>query len=814
MADNQLRVAIVADSSELSAGLNAATDQVVASATTMADAQQIATAATKNLAAAQEQLGASAARGSAQAIAIIKEYQAATVAATAQVDAFSGSVAASVAPLEAEAAAATGAAVATNTLGISATRTGGAIIGGLEGRMLSANRTAAAFLSTTLGLGPALMAAFPVIGALALLEVLVDIGREAVKAYDNFISIDSVWDKLTEDVLKMQGQDFINTHSLETAKARLDEVNTSAGNLRETAEQLHKTQMGDFLTQLASGNILAAGAAVAGLAVAHQAAVGTAVQVKQGIALTKEEIEDQHKLNDAQIEARFAGSAGLDQAQQKTAELAKQLAINKEEQSYEHRVDQLMGNKTPANAGDSLRQAQDQAARARAGAALSSQQADLEDKIAKATIEAAHAEDAMLPPAQRITAELQKQLSLNLQAQEASKTGRPESDVAVRRLQDEIALGKANAELSQREDEVITQWFETSQKDQEEAIKRKEEVDKVATEDYKRRHEEQISIERTDTEAIIQKTNEVFTAEEKQIKQQEEIGIISHKVADQRIADAIRVRQATITGALGKEQGLFDPALGLKELQEYTELQNKMDQEARKGAQQREQITMQEALKFVQEWKKATAQFNASFTSAFNEWITHSKTAGQAFGAMFGQMERQLIDFVAVWVLKQAEKWALTELAESGALVRLHILSAASNTAIIQGAAGTAAATAAAAAAAGGPPAMIAAAAAASAVVESVGSAGEMFEAGGIVAGRSGMPVPIQAHAGERVLSAGQTSKFESMVNSSQSSSRNTLNYNPQVTAIGDASFKKMLDSHADHLSGMMKKMVRPEAMA
>jgi hypothetical protein len=48
------------------------------------------------------------------------------------------------------------------------------------------------------------------------------------------------------------------------------------------------------------------------------------------------------------------------------------------------------------------------------------------------------------------------------------------------------------------------------------------------------------------------------------------------------------------------------------------------------------------------------------------------------------------------------------------------------------------------------------------------------FEQGGIVGGSSGSAVPILAHAGERVLSSSQTSKFESMVNSNNSSGGDT----------------------------------------
>ena len=54
----------------------------------------------------------------------------------------------------------------------------------LEGNMMGSTRAAGAFLSTTLGLGPALQAAFPVIGAIALIDVLAQIPKTIGKMQD------------------------------------------------------------------------------------------------------------------------------------------------------------------------------------------------------------------------------------------------------------------------------------------------------------------------------------------------------------------------------------------------------------------------------------------------------------------------------------------------------------------------------------------------------------------------------------------------------------------------------------------------------
>lgn len=75
----------------------------------------------------------------------------------------------------------------------------------------------------------------------------------------------------------------------------------------------------------------------------------------------------------------------------------------------------------------------------------------------------------------------------------------------------------------------------------------------------------------------------------------------------------------------------------------------------------------------------------------------------------------------------------------------------------------------------------------------------EAFEQGGIVGGGRGMAVPILAHAGERVLSAQQTTNFEKLVNQSSTSSTSITNHfhdNSNYSAIDGASVSSMVRSH------------------
>jgi hypothetical protein len=81
---------------------------------------------------------------------------------------------------------------------VSARQAATASIGAVEGRTLGANRAAATFLSTTLGLGPALQAAFPVIGAIALIDVLAQIPKAIERMEDALAG----WDREAQEIFQ------------------------------------------------------------------------------------------------------------------------------------------------------------------------------------------------------------------------------------------------------------------------------------------------------------------------------------------------------------------------------------------------------------------------------------------------------------------------------------------------------------------------------------------------------------------------------------------------------------------------------------
>ena len=232
-----------------------------------------------------------------------------------------------------------------------------------------------------------------------------------------------------------------------------------------------------------------------------------------------------------------------------------------------------------------------------------------------------------------------------------------------------------------------------------------------------------------------------------------------------------------------------------------------MTKEAERAALERERIVQQEATKMEQAYKKAANEFNRDFERAFNEWATKSKTAGQAFGRMLGEMELQVIDFVAKWLLEQAEMWAMHKVMQSLALGQEAAKNTTANTQAIISDAAKGAAGAEAAAAPAGPEAMAAAGGVAQLMIMSNLSTVTMDTGGmmphmGFAFNASGSP--------ERVLSPSQTHNFESLVNNGGSRSavlHQTNNY-------GGAPTKEMHEAQTAHTINRLKSMLRPEAFA
>lgn len=228
MADNLIEVGVRADVSQLKASMADAASTVRSGSAAMKDGFDTAKAAVQGYEEALGALGAAAESGNAQAAAIIDEEGAAAQRAVASLKALAAA--------ERESAAA-------STSAISARQAATSAIGEIEGRTMSANRAAGAFLSTTLGLGPALQAAFPVIGALALLEVLSKVAGSVHKIYDELVNLRSYSDavfkemavdeeaavKISDDYVRSLRQQQVVAAELASGKAGRADAGAEAG---------------------------------------------------------------------------------------------------------------------------------------------------------------------------------------------------------------------------------------------------------------------------------------------------------------------------------------------------------------------------------------------------------------------------------------------------------------------------------------------------------------------------------------------------------------------------------------------------------
>jgi hypothetical protein len=330
--------------------------------------------------------------------------------------------------------------------------------------------------------------------------------------------------------------------------------------------------------------------------------------------------------------------------------------------------------------------------------------------------------------------------------------------------------------------------------------------------------------------------------------------------------------------ALEKEVALLVQA-NSKETGEMKSLQDKLTATVHQGNMERLQDTekslQQETARFTQAYNAITNDLN----SAIDKMITSTQKPAVIFAQMFDHILEQLANFVLKWLEQQALMWAKTELlailgktqqtttattaaaaqtallttasaqqtaiittaqlaqtsaivaaqaaqvtaittgqaAGTAALVAGHALQGASNVASVTGDAAVAAAGAYAATAMipfVGPELAPGVAAATFAAVMAFAPLAA-FEAGGVVGGMSGMPVPIMAHAGERVLSAPQTQNFERMVNSSTSNSRSAhINYSPTISGAFDhASMKQTLATHSEDILSIVRQGINSGAL-
>lgn len=235
MPDNVLSFETKVDLSGLNTGFSQATNTVQTSSQRMAQAMAAASAATNQLASAQQQLGTAAASGSAAAAAVIQQYQQQVTQTQAAVNALASA--------QTTLAASTNTATTAQHAQVSALAATSAEVRLLEGALPI--RAVENFLAKTLNLGPVMQAAFPVFGAIALGEVLFDVGKKAQSLYENFLT------------LKVEGEDL--------AKGLAKSGEEIAASWGRTLSIFHQTGMRDNPIGTLSMDATDAGIAIQGL---------------------------------------------------------------------------------------------------------------------------------------------------------------------------------------------------------------------------------------------------------------------------------------------------------------------------------------------------------------------------------------------------------------------------------------------------------------------------------------------------------------------------------------------------------------------
>ena len=346
---------------------------------------------------------------------------------------------------------------------------------------------------------------------------------------------------------------------------------------------------------------------------------------------------------------------------------------------------------------------------------------------------------------------------------------------------------------------------------------------------------------------------------ERYIRFNERMGNISPaRAAKQEIA-AVNKNESTQTAEVNKQEAGLGPDASKQGSAGYEQFQKLEEQKtaiARKAADERQRIAMQEA----EREKQIYDRFFSSMQGPLNGFVDHWLTSGQRMGAAFQKMGDQMAMSIINDLLKMTEKWVAHELlitaahaaglatrktqdgvsyalsnselmAELGkwiamewAKVTHHAATTAANTtASVTGAAAQQAAAAAAAVAATISYTSVAAMAAASAVagipitgpmlavaaastMESMGMGFTImaaFAKGGVVGGTAGygQEIPILATPGERVLTTAQTQQFDKMTSGnsgSQQGGENHYHYSPNISGIDGASVAGMARQHGN----------------
>jgi|SRR5882672_4445767 len=174
------------DLSGVQQGMAAATQTIQSGSQTMASAMNAARISASQLSDAYKAFGSAAAGGSAQAKEALNGYIVANEEAQAAVEALAASEASEEVVLKST---------------ISTRMAASAELRIFEGSMTGSTRAAGALLSMLPGVGAAMQAAFPVFGAIALVEILGQVAEKVHKVYDEYVNLRTLQNSVIKNIL-------------------------------------------------------------------------------------------------------------------------------------------------------------------------------------------------------------------------------------------------------------------------------------------------------------------------------------------------------------------------------------------------------------------------------------------------------------------------------------------------------------------------------------------------------------------------------------------------------------------------------------
>jgi hypothetical protein len=778
-----LNVRITADTSALNSGLSAGTASVEKFSTNLKSAMAANVMAVNQLADAERQLGSAAEQGNTQAAVVLEEYRAQVAATEAAVARFSET--------EAQEERVVRSSISTRMAANAELRV-------MEGNMMGSTRAAGALLSTIPGLGAAMQMAFPVFGAIALVEILGTMAEKIHKITDEYYNLTSMVEAYHKKLLEVDAQQTSSTEKalrnlreqqviyaeLSGGKTGRADRGAEAGAAFDIIQDQEKIKSAAAQMDALSKSIEKLRTEASGMGERNGMMVPISdFEARQAKVLLDKELQDYRSFS---IQLKDAQDDLTTHQQQETL---RKLEVSEKDSGLEDKANakrlkamEEEYNQTVLNGGKTLNfEYNFWNARLALFEAGSTQYDTILQKLATSAEQSAKRAHSAI---------------------ELFKTGNPIGAL-------DSLTGDKHTKVDEGDSDAIRGQAAAYKMVAEAAQKAAEEVAKlnIETQHQKAAGAIQLQITKIQTGQSLgitdpQKDLDALQTLHQQAIAEDERYLNQVLALDRQIAQQEQQLYATDGNKVREIQARLN--------EEILALERKLQADKQKLQQVEVQDTKRILQQQMQNYKKVYDAITQDFNSAISKMITTTEGPAKAFAQMLNQMLGQLATFVLQYLEKKAEMWLMDEIFGKTAASTSAITQITSDAAV----AGAGAYAATAAIPFVGP--ALAPAAAATAYAGAISFLGlAAFEAGGVVNGAHGMPVPIVAHAGERVLSTAQTQTFERMVNSPSGGGSNIhLNYSPNVNAFDRHGFRSTLQAHKDDIVSIVRQAVNTGALA